>query len=464
MAEKATLWTEGDAAAGDVLPELAAGDMVAGRYRVERQIAKGGMGVVVEARHVKLGQRVAIKVLRPQNSRDPQSIGRFLSEAKASARLKGEHIVRVSDVGTLDGGAPFMVMELLEGLDLAAVVEREGPLPVEVAVDYVMQACEGLAEAHAARIIHRDLKPGNLFRANRPDGSTIVKVLDFGVSKALSTDVREAGVVTTTDAIFGSPLYMSPEQMQSAASADERSDIWSLGVVLFELLTRRMPFEAETMAGLAIVIATECPTRLGKYLADVPAGLDEVIVRCLEKRVADRYASVADLASDLEPLLPGSRVRVERIQRLAGQAVAPPRSVPLLPLSARSLLLAETLGPVDAAGLKRAGSPKKLKGIAIGAAAALVLALLAGFTRRAMVSPPVAPATPPVVVVAAELNPHLPRPLVEAAPAASVLPVAVISSAGAAASAPSARPTPPPRPKPASRVETLIPGISHDRK
>ncbi len=459
MGQESTLWKPGEDAGAADIPSLAEGDVVAGRYRVERKIAQGGMGVVVQARHIKLGQQVAIKVLRHQNSRDEQSIGRFLTEAKASARLKGQHVVRVSDVGTLDGGAPFMVMELLEGLDLAAVVDAEGPLPVEVAVDYVLQACEGLAEAHAARIVHRDLKPGNLFRAIRPDGSTIIKVLDFGVSKALSVDIREAGVVTTTDAIFGSPLYMSPEQMQSAARADERSDIWSLGVVLFELLTRRMPFEAESMAGLAVVIATEPPTSVTKYLASTPPGLDEVIARCLEKRVADRYASVADLAADLEPLLPSSRARVERIQRLAGEAVAPPRSVPLLPVSGRSLPLSETLGPLDAAGPARSATKPWLKGLVVGASLALSVAGVAIAFRSGTRELPVVRAAPAATVVQMV---SAPPPV----PAADIPAVTSAAAPSASASAPAsgARPSPVWRPKPAAPAEKAIPGISHDRK
>jgi serine/threonine-protein kinase len=323
------------------------GDVLAGRYRVERVLAMGGMGVVVAARHVQLNQRVAVKVLT-HNAESSQANARFLTEAKASALLRSDHVVHVSDVGTLDNGKPFMVMELLDGQDLAQVLESEGRLSVEQAVDYMLQACEGLAEAHAARIVHRDLKPGNLFRVRKKDGSELIKVLDFGVSKALSVDVRAEGTVTTTDAVFGSPLYMSPEQMQSASKADERSDIWSLGVVLYELLTRRMPFDAESMAGLAVRIATDPPDRLLSVLPDAPPALEGVIMKCLEKKPDARYPNVAELASDLEPFCATARPRVERIQRLVFGTTNPPRSVPSAP-SLRKLLLngAETLGPVD---------------------------------------------------------------------------------------------------------------------
>jgi serine/threonine protein kinase len=323
------------------------GDIIAGRYRVERVLATGGMGVVVAARHLQLNQRVAVKVLT-HNVGSAQATARFLTEAKASALLRSDHVVHVSDVGTVDSGHPFMVMELLEGLDLAQVLEQEGKLPIDVAVDYLLQACEGLAEAHAARIVHRDLKPGNLFRARRPDGSEMIKVLDFGVSKALSTDVRAEGTVTTTDAVFGSPLYMSPEQMQSASKADERSDIWSLGVVLYELVTRKMPFDAESMAGLAVRIATDPPTRLAIALPGAPPELEAVIFKCLEKHQDKRYPNIAELAADLEPFAPESRPHVERIQRLVFGTTIPPRAVPSVP-SLRRLVAhgAETLGPLD---------------------------------------------------------------------------------------------------------------------
>ncbi len=323
------------------------GDVLAGRYRVERVLAIGGMGVVVAAKHITLGHRVAVKVLT-HNADSSQSNARFLTEAKASALLRSEHVVHVSDVGTLDNGQPFMVMDLLEGADLAAVLDKEGRMPIEQAVDYVLQACEGLAEAHAARIVHRDLKPGNLFRATRPDGSEVIKVLDFGVSKAHSQDVRAEGTVTTTDAVFGSPLYMSPEQMQSATAADERSDIWSLGVVLFELLTRRMPFEAESMAGLAVKIATEPPIRLLSVLPNAPPELEGVIFKCLAKNPQERYPNVAELAADLEPFSKTSRERVERVQRLVFGATNPPRNVPSAPSLRKVALGAETLGPLDA--------------------------------------------------------------------------------------------------------------------
>ena len=362
------------------------GDVLAAKYRVERVLASGGMGVVVAARHIQLNQKVAVKVLT-HNVGTKQATARFLTEAKASAALRSDHVVHVSDVGTLDSGQPFMVMDLLEGEDLAQVLELEGNLPIGVATEYILQACEGLAEAHAARIIHRDLKPGNLFRAKRPDGTPIIKVLDFGVSKALSKDVRAEGTVTTTDAVFGSPLYMSPEQMQSASKVDERSDIWSLGVVLYELLSRHMPFDAESMAGLAVRIATDPPSRLVRVLPTAPLELEGVIFKCLEKDPNNRYANIAELAADLEPFCPGCRPRVERIQRLVFGATAPPRAAPSAP-SHRRLIAhgAETLGPADPSDASSpavvVGQPKRARNVALaggGAAAGLILIATVAF-------------------------------------------------------------------------------------
>jgi serine/threonine-protein kinase len=447
------------------------GDVLAGRYRVERVLAQGGMGVVVAARHVQLNQRVAVKVLTHTTADSSQSTARFLTEAKASALLRSDHVVHVSDVGTLDNGKPFMVMELLDGEDLSQVLDSEGRLPIEIAVDYMLQACEGLAEAHAARIVHRDLKPGNLFRSRKKDGSEVIKVLDFGVSKALSTDIRAEGTVTTTDAVFGSPLYMSPEQMQSASKADERSDIWSLGVVLYELLTRRMPFDAESMAGLAVRIATDPPTRLIDALPAAPLELEAVIMKCLEKKPDNRYPNVAELAADLEPFSSTSRARVERIQRLVFGTTNPPRSVPSAP-SMRKLLVngAETLGPVDTGESsapfvhieeKRRRTLPIAVGIAVVAAAAFAVAIFvkAGHGTATQDRPPVmtpvqATAPPATVTALASESAHveplaLPTASVATAEIVHVRPHPHVPATNTAKPAPSA---------------SVLSGISRDRK
>jgi len=415
------------------------GEVLAGRYRVERVLAVGGMGVVVAAKHVQLGHRVAVKVLT-HNAGSSQSNARFLTEAKASALLRSDHVVHVSDVGTLDSGQPFMVMDLLEGADLAEVLDKEGKQPIAQAVDYVLQACEGLAEAHAARIVHRDLKPGNLFRALRPDGTEVIKVLDFGVSKAHSQDVRAEGTVTTTDAVFGSPLYMSPEQMQSATTADERSDIWSIGVVLYELLTRHMPFEAESMAGLAIKIAMEPPIRLLSVLPEAPPELEAVIFKCLAKNPQERYQNVAELAADLEPFAPSSRPHVEHIQRLVFGTTNPPRNVPSAP-SLRRLVPAgaETLGPLDAGDSSShavvAPPKKRALPLAVGLLVVAAIGTAGVFLVKRGAQGSTAVTAPPTHGVATTLAPP------SAGPSVAIAPRPTAESATAAATATATTPT-----------------------
>jgi serine/threonine-protein kinase len=294
--------------------------MIAGKYRVERVLGQGGMGVVVVAMHDELDQRVAIKFLLPEAVKDAEWVARFSREAKAAAKIRSEHVVRVFDVGKLPDGAPYMVMEFLEGKDLQSILNDRHHFSIEEAVDFVLQACEALAEAHAAGIVHRDLKPANLFLAHRSDGSPCVKVLDFGISKlAGPNDVS----VTSTQAIVGSPLYMSPEQMKAAKNVDKRSDVWSLGVLLQELVTGSPSFIASTSAELCALVLTASPTPLRVALPTAPAELERIVARCLEKNPDARYPNVGELARDLLPLAPGAATSVDRILRLSGVANAP---------------------------------------------------------------------------------------------------------------------------------------------
>ncbi len=276
------------------------GEILAGKYCVERVLGVGGMGVVVAARHVHLGQQLALKFLLPDACKNADAVGRFLREARACVRMQGEHVTRVSDVGTLENGAPYMVMEFLQGVDLEEVIAQRGPLPVPDAVGYVLQACEAIAEAHALGIIHRDLKPRNLFLTHRPDGSALIKVLDFGISKMLDPLQMEANL-TATSMMLGSPLYMSPEQVRNAKGVDTRTDIWSLGVILFQLLTGRGPFDASTPSGLLAAIVADPPASLRTFRPDASPELELVLLRCFEKTLARRTASVGQLARDLAP-------------------------------------------------------------------------------------------------------------------------------------------------------------------
>ena len=272
------------------------GEIIAGRYRVERVLGVGGMGVVVAAMHLGLDQRVAIKFVLPLATKDDALLERFLREARAVARLRSEHVTKVLDVGKLETGAPYMVMELLDGCDLAALIAKHGPLPVDTAADYIAQACEAVAEAHTQGIIHRDIKPQNLFLTTSVGGAPLVKVLDFGVSK-----VCIAGVQTLTQSmmVVGSPLYMSPEQMRSARDVDPRSDVWSLGVVLFELLTGRVPFDADSMPALCLKVVGDDMPRLDRHRNDVPPELAAIVLRCLAKDPERRYRDAAELGAAL---------------------------------------------------------------------------------------------------------------------------------------------------------------------
>ena len=295
------------------------GAVLAGKYRVEGVLGRGGMGVVVAALHLQLQERVALKFLLERSEQNPLPLARFLREAQAAARIKSEHVARVLDFGALEDGTPFLVMEYLEGRDLARELSERGPLSIERAVDTLLQACEALAEAHALGIVHRDLKPANLFLAINGAGRARVKLLDFGISKV--TEAVTGPNVTTTHALLGSPAYMSPEQLRRPREVDARSDIWSLGAVLFELVTGETPFHGETLSDLCVKIATEPPRRLRELLPQAPPRLEAVLQRCLEKERARRYPTIAALAEDLSAL--GSAEGRASLARIASWAGAP---------------------------------------------------------------------------------------------------------------------------------------------
>src|SRR5689334_443951 len=218
------------------------GQMLADKYRVERILGTGGMGIVVAARHVELNVLVAIKFLLPHVLSNQTAVARFAREARAAVKIKSVHVARVSDVGTLETGAPYMVMEFLRGQDLSTLLRERGPVPYPDAVDFVLQACEALAEAHALGIVHRDLKPANLFMITAADGTPCIKVLDFGISKITQPGTSDPDYgMTKTQTLTGSPLYMSPEQMTSSRAVDGRTDIWAMGTILFELVCGRPP-------------------------------------------------------------------------------------------------------------------------------------------------------------------------------------------------------------------------------
>jgi eukaryotic-like serine/threonine-protein kinase len=295
------------------------GDLLAGKYRVENVLGEGGMGYVVAALHEQLNQRVAVKLLSPLLSENEDSVTRFLREARAAVRIRSEHVARVLDVGELPDGSPYMVMEYLLGRDLAAEISERKQLEVAQAIDYLLQACEAVAEAHSIGLIHRDLKPSNLFLTHRPDGSPLVKVLDFGISKAIVPEEGELELpasLTATHSVLGSPSYMSPEQVRRPKSVDVRTDIWSLGTILYEFLVGEGPFPAESpLAVLAAVVSDPTPS-IRQRRPDVPPELEAIVEKCLRKNPADRYRTIAEFAEVLAPF--ANAASLPSISRISG--------------------------------------------------------------------------------------------------------------------------------------------------
>jgi serine/threonine-protein kinase len=387
------------------------GEVIAGKYRVEGTVGSGGMGVVLAARHLQLGQAVAIKVLglALSDERRPEAISRFFREGRAAAALQGDHVVKVHDVGVLDSGMPFMVMELLKGADLSSVLESLQSLSIEQAVECVLQAGDAIAQAHRQGIVHRDLKPSNLFVTERSDGSALIKVLDFGISKSLN-ESRVQGDLTTTRTVLGSPFYMSPEQVRDAKNVDNRTDVWALGAILHELLSGHPPFEADTLPGACAAIVADAPPSLRSLRADVPPEIEAIVLRCLEKEPNRRFPRVEELLSALEPFsaraLKRQPPRIEIASVRLVSVVPPPigvsaATIPTLPADAsddatlasedvfRRPLGAESharlRARVDAqleahrAASEPGGSPRRARVIGLGIGAAVVLAAVGYF-------------------------------------------------------------------------------------
>jgi eukaryotic-like serine/threonine-protein kinase len=330
----------------DEQPPVKEGDVVAGKYAIRRVLGQGGMGIVVEAQHLQLGHRVALKFLNAALCQNAKIVARFLREGQAVVRLESDHVTRTLDVGTLGSGAPYLAMEFLEGSDLQQVLAQRATLPFDEAIDYLLQACDAVAEAHSLGIIHRDLKPANLFLTRRRDGSTTVKVLDFGIAKAED----EAGAVsmTATNVVMGSPQYMSPEQLRSSKHVDARSDIWALGTILYELTAGRPVYVGETLTALCAMVASDPPPPLSQWRPDVPPALEAIIMRCLDKDPARRPQTVADLAAALLPFGPAAAApMVERMKRLVGTTGAAPT---VLGTPAAPAGLAATGAPANTAG------------------------------------------------------------------------------------------------------------------
>jgi serine/threonine-protein kinase len=438
------------------LSPIGPGDVLAGKYRVERVIGAGGMGVVVAAKHLQLDQTVALKFM---TLRSPAADERFLREARAAARLKSEHAAKVHDVGNLEDGAPYMVMEYLEGSDLNEVLRAHGALPIEDAVGYVMQACEALGEAHALGIVHRDLKPHNLFLTIGVGGRPKIKVLDFGISK---TQDGELALTKSSD-IVGTPVYMSPEQLRSSKDVDARADIWALGAVLYELVTGRLPFEAENVAHLCSMVLSERPRPPHELRAEIPERLSDAIMRCLSRDPAARFPGVVELVADLEPFAPAWGT-IDRV-RWVPSMVPSGRTV----VSSRSHSSGKTSAAWSDTELATTAPPSRWNGprtLAVGGTVTIiaVFIVIAAWGNRAAHSPadllvgarstsggpaavaaaplaaPPAASTAPVVVNEA---PVLLAPEPPSSPVVAAKPVAAPARAAPARPAPAAKKAPP---------------------
>lgn len=467
---------DGDAPSGSVAPQpnsgvsprvqpslpgdLAIGTVVNGKYRIESVLGRGAMGVVVECQHVELHERVALKFLMAGNTAHEDLGVRFLREAQMSARLKNEHISRVVDVGVWEGSVPYMVMEYLEGKDLRATMRAHGRLRLERAIDYAVQACEGVAEAHAQGIVHRDLKPSNLFVTRRADGSDLVKILDFGISK-WSLPGREIGEGTETGIILGSPKYMSPEQIFASSKVDARADVWSIGAIVYEMLAGRPPFDMATFAQTCAELSTDrLPPSICAQVQEVPPALEIAVFRCFERAVDRRTQTVAELAGELldaigSPFasvvrqrieatldLRGSSGRLQRPESVSRIVVGPFAGVGTSPLSATGHSLATrsdaTLGSASDGSsslevlMDMPGEPPRSKRKRLLVAAVLGIVLAAAAIVGALASRPASPVSSPAPDVPAALETvAAPHPATIAMPAPSAEPPILDTSAEA---------------------------------
>jgi serine/threonine-protein kinase len=380
---------------------LEVGTVIASKYRVEKALSHNGSGLafVYVAFHELLQQTVALKILSPELASEPEVTSRFLNEARAAVRLRNEHVAAVMDVGTADDGTPYIVLEHLEGDNLETILEKRGALPPKEVVDWILQALEAVAHAHAQKIIHRDLKPSKLFVTKKHDGTAIVKVLDFGLAKI--TSGLQGAIATKTTAMLGSPAFMSPEQLRSAKNVDPRADVWSIGVVLFHLVTGKFPFEGESDGEIFASIIEKPAAKLRSVKADAPEDLERVIAKCLSRSLDERYANVGELALALGPLAtPQGAPSVDRICRTLGVAPPPPPP-PIAPAVAK----AASATPLIKFANKNAGGGDELTATTVTDAPEHPLAATMPHQMEAPKLPPPKPEKPPL-----EMQMQIPKP------------------------------------------------------
>jgi serine/threonine protein kinase len=372
------------------------GDLLAGKYRIERKLGEGGMGVVFAATHVTLEKPRAIKLLRAEIAADAEAVRRFLREARATSELSSRHVARVHDVDRLPSGEPYLVMEYLDGADLASLLAAHGPLPAAEAARYVLEACDALAEAHARGLVHRDVKPANLFLARREGGPPAIKVLDFGIAKAAAPS---AGSATAAGAFLGTLKYSAPEQIECSASVDARADLWALGVVLYELSTGALPFDSPSAVWLIAQITESAPTPPSERVEGLPVGFEAILLRCLEKDRDRRFTSAAELAEALRPFasegeaLAGLRLSIPVTPRLSHRTATAPAPAP----APTPVLTSVSVPPIVA--------PPRRSPVAWSFAAAALGALLIAVSTRAKPSTPVAASPTPSAITRAPVAP-----------------------------------------------------------
>jgi serine/threonine protein kinase len=398
---------------------LPPGTLLAGKFRIERLLGTGAMGSVYAIHHEITRHRRALKLLHPEARMVPDLVRRFLNEASAAGRAGNPHLVETFDAGTLPTGEPYVVMELLEGETLGQTLARERALSAGRAADIVAQAAEGIEAAHRAGIIHRDLKPDNLFLTTH-EGRPFVKILDFGVSKFLATNLGES-TGTRAGMVYGSPAYMSPEQIVGQLDLDARSDVYSLGVVLFQSLTGRLPFDAQNIQVLTARMLTEPPIPIETIRPDLPPTLVHAVKRALATAREHRFATAWAMA---EALKPSVRTRAGSADLDRPTSVPPPRAMALPPSV-----------PPPGASLMPAGlpDPRRVLIPVVASAAALAVAgttaLLLANSRASSGSasaPPERPVNgklaplPPAVTLAEPTN--LPAPLSADLPARAIGP------------------------------------------
>jgi serine/threonine-protein kinase len=466
------------------------GQVVGGRYQIVGLLGQGGMGVVYEARHTLVGRRFAIKFLRPEHARDLEMLARFQREARAAGALESENIAAVTDFGLDEAGTPYLVMERLAGDDLARLLERNGRLAATRAAGIALQACRGLAVAHAAGIVHRDLKPENLFVLRRADGGDLVKVIDFGIAK-LRAPGGDASGTTANGAEMGTPYYMPPEQARGERDLDHRVDVYAMGAILYEMLAGAKAHRGDGYNAILFDILDRPPTPLAPLRPGLPAGLAAVVERAMAFEPADRHASAAELADALAPFaggarLPGEAARATAIvARAAGSAapvpVADPRAFTVRAPATVEVTAARDGDAGGAPGARTRGR-RRLLPLAVAAAALLVaagavvrarqgrFAVPAGHAAIARPAPPAAQVAPAATAPPAPEPAHPPEPPPRPAPEPAV-------AAPPPAQAPRRTPATPRRPRhaaapakppagpaPAATPAAAAPGIDIDSR